>query len=278
MTSEERSEGAPREPVEAGTQAAIAASAYAAGDDALILDLDGFEGPLDVLLTLARTQKVDLTRISILQLAEQYLSFIGRAREVKLEVAADYLVMAAWLAYMKSRLLLPEPEADEEPSGEEMAAALALRLRRLEAMRAAATRLMARPRLGTEVFARGAPEGVEIVRTPVFEAALYELLSSYAAHQARTQAETLRIEASEVYSMEDAYQRLAQMLGAMPDWEALGRFLPVGVHGLLWRSAVATTFAASLELAREGKLQLKQLEPFGPIYVRRYVRRNQAAP
>ena len=150
---------------------------------ALILDLDGFEGPLDILLALARNQKVDLGKISILELAEQYLTFITRAREIKLEIAADYLVMAAWLAYMKSRLLLPAPEADEEPSGQEMADALAFRLRRLEAMRDAAKKLMRQPRLGIDVFGCGAPEGIEVIRTPQYEASLYELLKSYGEHK-----------------------------------------------------------------------------------------------
>ena len=238
---------------------------------ALILDLDGFEGPLDILLALARNQKVDLAKISILQLAEQYLAFITRAREIRLEIAADYLVMAAWLAYMKSRLLLPEPEADEEPSGQEMADALAFRLRRLDAMRDAATKLMRRPRLGIDVFACGAPEGIEVIRTSQYEATLYELLKSYGEHKlAMQRGETLQILASETYSMDQAYRRLAGMLTVMPEWESMARFLPPGASGgLTLRSAVATTFAASLELAREGKMQLRQFEPFGQIYVRR---------
>jgi segregation and condensation protein A len=238
---------------------------------ALILDLDGFEGPLDILLTLARNQKVDLAKISILELAEQYLAFITRAREIKLEIAADYLVMAAWLAYMKSRLLLPEPEADEEPSGQEMADALAFRLRRLEAMRDAAKKIIRRPRLGIDVFGCGAPEGIEVIRTPQYEASLYELLKSYGEHKLSLErGENLQILASEGYSLEQAYSRLAGMLAVMPEWESMARFLPPGASGeLSLRSAVATTFAASLELAREGKMQLRQFEPFGRIYVRR---------
>ena len=238
---------------------------------ALILDLDGFEGPLDILLALARNQKVDLAKISILELAEQYLAFITRAREIKLEIAADYLVMAAWLAYMKSRLLLPEPEADEEPSGQEMADALAFRLRRLDAMRDAANKLMRRPRLGIDVFACGAPEGIEVIRTSQYEATLYDLLKSYGDHKLAMEAgETLQILAAETYSMEQAYRRLADMLTVMPEWESMARFLPPDAGGgIALRSAVATTFAASLELAREGKMQLRQFEPFGHIYVRR---------
>jgi segregation and condensation protein A len=239
---------------------------------ALILDLDGFEGPLDVLLTLTRSQKVDLSKISILELAEQYLAFIARARELKLEIAADYLVMAAWLAYMKSRLLLPEPEGDEEPSGQEMADALAFRLRRLEAMRDAAGKLMRRARLGIDVFAGGAPEGIKIIRTSQFEASLYDLLKCYADHKLdQERGETLQILASQSYSMEAAYRRLSEMLPSMPEWESMARFLPPEAgRGITLRSAVATTFAASLELAREGKLQLRQFEPFGRIYVRRH--------
>lgn len=238
--------------------------------DELILSLDGFGGPLDVLLTLARQQKVDLARLSMLDLAEQYLAFIERARSLKLEIAADYLVMAAWLAYLKSRLLLPEPPADEGPSGEEMAALLALRLRKLDAMREASKALLARARLGVDVFPRGETEGIEVVRTPVFEAALYDLLKSYADYRTRVaRAEAFHVQASEHYSLEDAYQWLSKVLGALPEWETLTRFLPGGmVSPTQRRSAVASALAATLELAKQGKLQLKQLEPFGPIYLR----------
>mgnify|MGYP003952328309 CR=1 FL=1 len=237
---------------------------------ALILDLDSFEGPLDVLLTLTRNQKVDLTKISILELADQYITFIARARELKLEIAADYLVMAAWLAYLKSRLLLPEPESDEEPSGQEMADALAFRLRRLEAMREAAGKLMRRARLGIDVFAGGAPDGIKVIRVSQYEASLYELLKSYAEHKLdQERGETLQILASQSYSLEAAYRRLGEMLPAMPEWESMARFLPPEAGGdITMRSAVAITFAASLELARQGKMQLRQFEPFGRIYVR----------
>ncbi len=239
-------------------------------DGGLILDLDGFEGPLDVLLVLARKQKVDLTKISILQLADQYLAFIGQARQIPLEIAAEYLVMAAWLAYLKSRLLLPDVPGDEEPSAEEMAAALKHQLRRLEAMRDAAARLMARPLLGRDIFPRGAPEGVKVIKSSVFEVSLFELLAAYAGQQARTQADRLTIEALTLYTIDDALKRLSDILGTMIDWEALMNYLPAGLgDGLIKRSAVASTFAASLELVRVGKLQLRQLEPFGPIYVRR---------
>ena len=236
----------------------------------LILDLDGFEGPLDVLLALTRNQKVDLSKISILELAEQYLAFIAEARELKLEIAADYLVMAAWLAYLKSRLLLPEPEGEEEPSGQELAEALACRLRRLEAMRDAAAKMIRRPRLGIDIFTAGVPEGISIVRTSKYESSFYELLKAYADHKLdQERGETLPIIASESYSLEAAYRRLSDMLPGVPDWESMARFLPPEAgDSITLRSAIAVTFAASLELAREGKMQLRQTEPFGRIYVR----------
>ena len=236
----------------------------------LILDLDGFEGPLDVLLALTRNQKVDLSKISILELAEQYLAFIAEARELKLEIAADYLVMAAWLAYLKSRLLLPEPEGEEEPSGQELAEALAFRLRRLEAMRDAAAKMIRRPRLGIDIFTAGAPEGISIVRTSKYESSLYELLKAYADHKLdQERGETLQIIASQSYTLEAAYRRLSDMLPGVPDWESMARFLPPEAgDSITLRSAIAVTFSASLELAREGKMQLRQFEPFGRIYVR----------
>ncbi len=237
-------------------------------DPRLVLDLEGFEGPLDVLLALAREQKVDLTRLSILELANQYLAFIARAKRVRLEIAADYLVMAAWLAYLKSRLLLPQA-GDEEPTAHEMAAALAFQLQRLEAMRQAGTRLMSRPRLGLDVFSRGAPEGLRTVRTSVFEVTLYELLTAYGNQYRRGASGTLHISISDIYSMDDVLKRLARLLGAAPDWQSLISFLPDEIReGLVARSALAATFAASLELARSGTVQLRQNSPFGPIYLR----------
>lgn len=246
----------------------------AGGDErALIVNLDGYEGPLDLLLTLARTQKVDLARISILALAEQYLAYIAEARQLRLELAAGYLVMAAWLAYLKSRLLLPDEEADaDEPSGPEMAAALAFRLRRLAAMRDAAETLMDRPQLGRDVFAAGAAEGLAVRRKALHESTLHELLRAYAAHRIRREPRRLLIELSAYHSMEDAYRRLAGMLGSAPEWETLSRFVPRGPGAeseAVARSGLASTLAASLELAREGRLQIRQLEPFGPIYLRR---------
>ena len=235
----------------------------------LVVDLDGYEGPIDMLLTLAREQKVDLTHISILQLADQYLAFIAAARELKLEIAADYLVMAAWLAYLKSRLLLPEPQPDDEPSGSELAAALTYQLQRLEAMQQAGARLMARPQLGRDVFRRGAPEGIPVLRHTVYDATLFELLKAYGDGRARKESAVLHIEPAELYSMDDALQRLSQYLGRMPEWRTLASFLPPNLRlGLVSRSAIAATFAASLELVREGRVQIRQDKSFGPIYLR----------
>jgi segregation and condensation protein A len=235
----------------------------------LVVDLEGYEGPIDMLLTLAREQKVDLTHISILRLADQYLAFIAAARHLRLEIAADYLVMAAWLAYLKSRLLLPQPPAPDEPSGADMAAALTYQLLRLEAMQEAGVRLMARPQLGRDVFARGAPEGLPRVLVPVWDVTLYDLLRAYGDGRQRKEGGVLHIVPTELYSLDDAMQRLSRILGRVPDWRSLMSFLPPVVgDGIVWRSAIAATFAASLELARSGKLQLRQDAAFGPIYLR----------
>ncbi len=238
---------------------------------ALVVDLEGFEGPIDVLLTLARDQKVDLTKISILALADQYLAFIESARELRLEIAADYLVMAAWLAYLKSRLLLPAPvESENEPSAAEMAEALAFQLQRLQAMQDAGVRLMARPRLGRDVFVRGAPEGLRIVARPQYEATLYDLLRAFGEHKARVERGRLDILPSELYSMEMALERLSTMLGRMPEWTTLASFLPQGLgNSLIFRSAHAAMLAAGLELVRSGRMHIRQDMPFGPIYVRK---------
>ncbi|MEI6557781.1 MAG: ScpA family protein [Rhodospirillaceae bacterium] len=243
----------------------------AATSEQLVLALDGFEGPIDLLLTLARDQKVDLTHISILQLADQFLAFVAAARRVRIELAADYLVMAAWLAYLKSRLLLPEPEsADEEPGGAELAAALAFQLQRLEAMRAAGVRLMALPQLGRDIFVRGAPEGLEVEKTPVLEVTLYDLLKAYGEHRRRVETSTLTIRPLELYSLEDALTRLSTLLGSLPDWATLVSFLPGRADGSLrGRSALAATFAASLELVKEGRIELRQDGAFRPIWLRR---------
>lgn len=233
------------------------------------LDLEGYEGPIDVLLRLAREQKVDLTKISILALADQYLAFVGRARRLRLELAADYLVMAAWLAYLKSRLLLPEPSEGEEPSGAEMAAALKFQLQRLQAMQDAGARLMALPRLGRDVFARGAPAPLRVVTTTTYEVSLYELLRAYGGVRRRTEVVSLRIDPSELFSVDEAIHRLGRLLGAVPEWRVLSSFLPPELRGgLIWRSALATTLAASLEMSRQGRLEIRQDGPFRPIYLR----------
>lgn len=250
------------EPFEADERPAVAPA-----DEPLVVDLEGYEGPLDVLLALARNQKVDLAKISILGLAEQYLAFIAEARRISIEIAADYLVMAAWLAYLKSRLLLPEEE-DDEPSGPEMAARLAFQLRRLDAMREAAKKLMARDRLGREIFPRGAPEGIRIIRRPVFEMALFDLLKSYGDIKIRGHARPMVIVLPNVHTYEAALERFASMLGRVPSWQSLQAFLPANLlTGEERRIAMASTFSAGLELARRGTLKLRQRKPFGPIYV-----------
>ncbi len=238
----------------------------------LLLDLDGFEGPLDVLLSLAREQKVDLAKISILRLADQYLGFVQRVRQKHLDLAAEYLVMAAWLAYLKSRLLLPEPEPVEEgmPSAAEMAEVLAFRLRRLEAMQKSGTVLMTRPHLGRDFFGRGAPDDVPVVTHSIFDVQLFDLLKAYADHIVRTSVRTLTIEAPDLYSVEDALRRLENLLGRMPDWSVLSSYLPqIAGDPLKMKSAVASTFIAALELAKQGRLQLRQDGgAYSPIYVK----------
>jgi segregation and condensation protein A len=240
------------------------------GGTTLHLDLAGYDGPLDVLLALAREQKVDLLKISMVELVDQYLGFIATARRLRLEIAADYLVMAAWLAYLKSRLLLPPDPEEEEPSGEMMAEALAFQLRRLEAMRDAGEKLFELPLLGREVFGRGAPEGIPVHREPVYETSLYELLQAYADQKLRVDSRVLEIEPSAYFSLDDAVGRLRSLMGEVPDWTDLMRFLPEDLRDPdLVRSAVATTFAASLQLAKEGLARLQQARNFGPIHIRR---------
>lgn len=240
-------------------------------DAAFTLDLEGYEGPIDALLQLARDQKVDITRISILALADQYLDFVMRAHKLRLELAADYLVMAAWLAYLKSRLLLPAPtEAEEEPSGPEMAAALRFQLQRLQAMQDAGQTLMAMPRLGRDVFPRGEPAPLRVVATTRYDLSLYELLRAYGRIQRPANENGLRIDGDELYSVDQALGRLRSLLGASPAWQDLLSFLPEALRGgLVWRSAVTATFAASLEMTREGQAEIRQDGPFRPIYVRR---------
>jgi segregation and condensation protein A len=240
----------------------------AAGAD-FVVDLEGFEGPIDLLLSLAREQKVDLAKISILALAEQYLAYVQRSRDLKLELAADYLVMAAWLAYLKSRLLLPEAPGDDEPSGAELAEALALRLRRLAAIRRAAQELLRRPQLGHERFSRGCPEGIAVRHKSRFRLALHELLQAYVDQRLRTVERRLTLVPAPVFRVEDAIRRLTSMLGG-PEWHNLLAYLPLGLSDeLLRRSALAAHLGACLELAREGVIEVSQAAPFGPIYVRR---------
>ena len=239
-------------------------------DDQLVIDIEGFEGPLDLLLTLARTQKVDLARISILELVEQYLAFIAEARRVALELAADYLVMAAWLAYLKSRLLLPPEDNEDELSGEEMAARLQFQLMRLEAMRDRSAQLMSRNRQGRDVFARGMPEGVRMIRHSKYELSLYELLQAYAQQQQRATVTPFRIVRQPVYTMEELLHRLEPLMGRAIDWTTLESFLPAEAQTPeRRRSAIAASFAAMLEMTRQGKIELRQAAPFTPIYVRR---------
>lgn len=242
----------------------------ATGDPALMVDIEGFEGPLDLLLHLARNQKVDLARISVLALAEQYLVFVERARALRLELAADYLVMAAWLAYLKSRLLIPQTPRSDEPSGEEMAAHLAFRLKRLEAMREAASRLINRNRLGRDVFARGAPERMVIDRRSDFQASLYDLLTAYAAQRQRQSLSHVTIARRRVWSLAEARTILSRMIGEITDWTALDQYLIRYLADPDERpSVMASSFAATLELVREGRLEIRQERAFEPIYMRR---------
>jgi segregation and condensation protein A len=243
-----------------------------AADDAdlLIVDLDGFEGPLDVLLTLARNQKVDLTRISILKLAEQYLDFINRAHRMELDLAADYLVMASWLAYLKSRLLLPPPDVEEGPSGAEMAARLAFQLQRLESMRNAARGIFARQRLGVQVFRRGAPEGIRVVKTSEYQGTLYELLKAYSDQRLKGHETHWEPKRLPILAIEIARKRLEQMLGMMFDWGRIDAYLPVEyMSGEMRRSALASTFSAALVLAKDGEVELRQAGAYQPLFMRK---------
>jgi segregation and condensation protein A len=235
--------------------------------DELTLNLDGWEGPLDLLLTLARAQKVDLAQISILQLVEQYLDYLAEARALKLEIAADYLVMAAWLAYLKSCLLLPkDPEAD--PSPEEIALRLQLRLQRLDAMREAGARLLGRDRVGRDVFVRGAPEGLRLIRKAAWQVRDFDLFAAYGAVRARTQPAMHVVHARAVMTLEEAIERVSRMIGAALDWTFLESFLPASQDPQFRRSALASSFVAALELARRGRLDIAQDEPFAPVKLR----------
>ena len=232
--------------------------------DELTLSLDGWEGPLDLLLNLARAQKVDLAQISILQLVEQYLTYLAEARALKLEIAADYLVMAAWLAYLKSCLLLPkDPEAD--PSPEEIALRLQMRLQRLDAMREAGARLLGRDRVGRDVFLRGAPEGLRLIRKAMWQVRDFDLFAAYGAVRARTAPALHVVHARSVMTLEEALERVARMIGMALDWTFLENFLPPTQDAQFRRSALASSFVAMLELARRGRLEFVQDEAFAPI-------------
>ncbi|HWV79999.1 MAG TPA: ScpA family protein [Hyphomicrobiaceae bacterium] len=241
--------------------------------DAFVVDLEGFEGPLDLLLALARTQKVDLARISIDTLVSQYLDYIREAQKLRLELAADYLVMAAWLAFLKSRLLIPrDDKADDGPSGEELAARLAFRLMRLEAMRNAAAQLLTRKRLDRDIFARGMPEGVKTIRTREHSAEIYDLLKAYAEQRTRTTVRRAHVvKKRTVWSIKDARQRLETLIGrSAGSWVQLDFFLEQYLPSPeLGRTALASSFGATLEMAREGHIEIRQAGPFAPLYIRR---------
>ncbi len=236
----------------------------------LVVDVDGFEGPLDVLLMLSRTQKVDLRKISVLALAQQYLSFVERAKALRIELAADYLVMAAWLAFLKSRLLLPPDPEEDGPSGEELAAHLAFQLERLQAMRDAAARLMARDRLGRDFFARGLPEDVTRTKRVTYTASLLDLMQGYARIRTRDEFRPFVMDRDAVFTMEQALERMRGLIGYAPDWTELSSYLPEGweVDPVRRRSATASTFAATLELVKEGRLEIRQTDTFAPIELR----------
>jgi len=236
----------------------------------LIVDVEGFEGPLDLLLTMARQQKVDLAKISILALADQYLAFVEQARRLRLELAADYLVMAAWLAYLKSRLLLPEPVAPEGLSAADMAKALALRLRRLDAIREAGGRLFERPQLGRDMFGRGDPEPIAEIKRPQWSATLYDLISAYATERQRHALRRVRFAKRKVWSLVEAREALQRLVGAAPDWSRLDEYLiAFVVEPSMLPSVLASSLAASLELVREGALEIQQSGAFAPIYLRK---------
>ena len=235
--------------------------------DELTLTLDGWEGPLDLLLNLARAQKVDLAQISILQLVEQYLSYLNEARALKLEIAADYLVMAAWLAYLKSCLLLPK-DPEQDPSPEEIALRLQMRLQRLDAMREAGARLLGRDRVGRDVFVRGAPEGLRLVRKADWQVRDFDLFAAYGAVRARTQPAMHVVHARSVMTLEEAIDRVSAMIGMAIDWTFLESFLPSTQDPQFRRSALASSFLAALELARRGRLDISQDEAFAPIRLR----------
>jgi len=240
-------------------------------NEALIIDVDGFEGPLDLLLTLSRTQKVDLRKISVLALAEQYLKFIDAAQDLRIELAADYLVMAAWLAFLKSRLLLPPDPTEEGPSGEELAAHLAYQLERLSAMRDAAAKLMARDQRGRDFFVRGLPEDVTRIRRVTYTASLMDLMQAYARTRTKDEFRPFVLDRKSVMTLEQALERMRGLIGYAGDWTGLESYLPEGwqTDPTKRRSATAANFAASLELAKQGQIEIRQGEMFSPIQIRK---------
>ena len=242
-----------------------------AAGDTLVVDVEGFEGPLDLLLALARTQKVDLAKISVLALAQQYLDFIAEARRLRLEIAADYLVMAAWLAFLKSKLLLPAEKGEEgEPTGAELAALLAFRLERLHAMREVSAQLMTRKRLDRDVFARGLPEPIRITRKSTYDANVYDLLKAYSQQRQRTAIRTWHIRPRTVWSLKEARVELERLLGIACDWAPLDQLLAEFlVEPELRKTALASSFTATLEMTREGALEIRQAKSFAPLMVRR---------
>jgi len=245
------------------------------GEPAMMVDVEGFEGPLDLLLALARQQKVDLAKISILALADQYLTFVEAARKLRLELAADYLVMAAWLAYLKSRLLLPDPAPEGGPSAEDMALALAHRLRRLEAFREVATKLMGRPQLNRDIFARGKPEPIAEIKQSEFSATLYDLLSAYAQQRSHSALSRVRFKKRTVWSLAEARDALERLIGQSTDWSRIDEFLiKYVVDPALAATVFASSFATALELVREGIAEIHQKESFAPIYMRKRVGMN----
>jgi len=266
----------PREPASASDWESGEERLEIEDGEQLRVDVGGFEGPLDLLLALARTQKVDITKISVLALAQQYLDFIAQARALRLEIAADYLVMAAWLAFLKSKLLLPaEPSEEGEPTGEELAALLAFRLKRLDAMRDAAAKLMTRKRLGRDVFGRGLPEPIRVTRNSVYEANVYDLLKAYSQQRQRNVSRTLHMEKRTVWSLKEARDELERLLGIACDWAPLDQLLAEFlVEPEIRRTALASSFTATLEMTREGALEIRQSKSFAPLLVRR---RGQAA-
>ena len=244
--------------------------------DALLLDIDGYEGPIDVLLVMARNQKVDLTKVSILQLARQYLQFVDRAKELQLDLAAEYLVMAAWLAYLKSRLLLPSQDDEEEPDAETIAEALQFQLRRLEAMQKAADDLFSLPQLGQDIFPRGMPEGLKTTINTRYDVSLYDVLQSYGTLQRRKESSHYELPIFHLMSLDEALMRVSEMLGELPRkgrhsvWATLNSFLPdEAVKDRLYgRSSLAAVLMAGLELAKQGRAEVKQDGSFKPIYLR----------